>query len=152
MNVINLELKAQANNYPSLQLSDRHLCDLELIMNGGFSPLDGFMSKNDYSSVVNNMRLSDGSLWPIPITLDVDDKFVVEISSSPKISLRDKEGFVLAILEIENIWQPDLEFEANSIFGFNSVRSLYSLPFFEIPWLCTLLICHGFIIYQIIQT
>tara|TARA_S200000501_G_C20858508_1_gene758671 strand:+ start:1597 stop:3267 length:1671 start_codon:yes stop_codon:yes gene_type:complete len=117
MNQTNLELKVQANNYPSLQLSDRHLCDLELIINGGFNPLNGFMSKNDYDSVIQNMRLNNGSLWPIPITLDVDDKFVSEISKSQKIALRDKEGFVIAVLNIENIWQPDLEFEAQSVFG-----------------------------------
>ena len=113
----NLELKDQASNYPSLQLSDRHLCDLELIMNGGFNPLNGFMSKDDYESVIQNMRLNNGSLWPIPITLDVDDKFVSEISKSQKITLRDKEGFVLAVLNIEDIWQPDLELEAQSVFG-----------------------------------
>ena len=106
-----------ANNYPSLQLNDRQLCDLELIINGGFNPLCGFMNKNDYASVVENMRLDDGSLWPMPITLDVDDKFVSEISKSPMITLRDKEGFVLAILNIEDIWQPDLELEAQSVFG-----------------------------------
>ena len=112
MSKANLELKAQANNYPSLQLSDRHLCDLELIMNGGFNPLTGFMNQNDYDSVLNNMRLSDGSLWPIPITLDVDDKFLSKISNSNKITLRDKEGFIFAILKIEDIWKPDLELEA----------------------------------------
>ena len=118
----NLELKAQANNYPSLQLSDRHLCDLELIMNGGFDPLTGFMSRSDYDSVVRNMRLSDGSLWPIPITLDVNDKFLSEISNTPKIALRDKEGFVLAILKIEDIWQPDLELEAQLVFGTHDTK------------------------------
>ena len=117
MKQINLDLKAQANNYPSLQLTDRHLCDLELIMNGGFNPLNGFMSMRDYTSVIQDMRLYAGSLWPIPITLDVDDKFVSKISKSPKISLRDKEGFALAILNIEDVWQPDLELEAQSIFG-----------------------------------
>ena len=64
MEQVNLKLKAEANNYPSLHLSDRHLCDLELIINGGFDPLTGFMSQNDYDSVVSDMRLSDGSLWP----------------------------------------------------------------------------------------
>ena len=113
----NLKLKAEANNYPSLQLSDRHLCDLELIFNGGFDPLIGFMSQNDYDSVVSDMRLSDGSLWPMPITLDVDDKFAFKISNTPKIALRDKEGFILAILKIEDIWKPNLEFEAQSVFG-----------------------------------
>tara|TARA_Y100001935_G_scaffold106898_1_gene88695 strand:+ start:2981 stop:4651 length:1671 start_codon:yes stop_codon:yes gene_type:complete len=117
MEHINLELKAEANNYPSLQLSDRHLCDLELIINGGFDPLTGFMSKKDYDSVISDMRLSDGSLWSMPITLDVDDKFTSEISDTPIITLRDKEGFILAILKIEEIWKPDLEFEAQSVFG-----------------------------------
>ena len=117
MNQNNLELKAQANNYPSLQLSDRHLCDLELIMNGGFAPLSGFMSRGDYRSVINNLRLKDGSLWPIPITLDVDDKFIKKISNSPKIALRNKEGFVLAVLNIEDVWKPNLEEEAESVFA-----------------------------------
>ena len=122
MELTNLELKAQSSNYPSLQLSDRHLCDLELIMNGGFSPLDGFMSKIDYDSVIKNMRLNDESLWPIPITLDVDEKSIFNISSSPKITLRDKEGFAIALLEIEDIWQPDLELEAESVFGTNDTK------------------------------
>ncbi len=112
----NSNIKA-ASNYPSLKLNDRQLCDLELIINGGFNPLCGFMNKSDYVSVIKNMRLNDGSLWPMPITLDVDDKFVSEISNSPMITLRDKEGFVLAILNIEDIWQPDLELEAQSVFG-----------------------------------
>ena len=117
MEQVNLELKAEANNYPSLQLTDRHLCDLELVINGGFDPLTGFMPQNDYDSVVSDMRLADGSLWPMPITLDVDDKFVSEISNTPKITMRDKEGFILAILKIEDIWKPDLRFEAQSVFG-----------------------------------
>ena len=117
MEQVNLKLKAEANNYPSLQLSDRHLCDLELVINGGFDPLIGFMAQSDYYSVVSDMRLSDGSLWPMPITLDVDDKFVSKISNTPKITLRDKEGFILAILTIQDIWKPDLEFEAQSVFG-----------------------------------
>ena len=122
MNKTNLKLKEQANNYPSLQLTERHLCDLELIMNGGFSPLNGFMSKNDYDSVIKDMRLSDGSLWSMPITLDVSKDFVSKISNSPKIALRDKEGFVLAILNINDIWKPDLDLEAQSIFGTNDTK------------------------------
>ena len=117
MNKHNLELKEQANNYPSLQLSNRHLCDLELIMNGAFSPLVGFMTKNDYNFVINEMRLNNGMLWPLPITLDVDDNFISKISNSSRIALRNKEGFILAILNIEDIWQPDLELEAQSVFG-----------------------------------
>ncbi len=122
MNKPNLELKAEANNYPSLQLSNRHLCDLELVMNGGFDPLTGFMSRGDYDSVVSDMRLSNGSLWPVPITLDVNDKFVSEISTNPKIALRDKEGFILAILKVEDIWKPNLLFEAKSVFGTSDIK------------------------------
>ncbi len=122
MNKINLKLKEQANNYPSLQLSDRHLCDLELIMIGGFNPLNGFMSKSDYNSVIQNMRLNDGSLWPMPITLDVDDKFISKISKSAKIALRDKEGFILAVLSIEDVWKPNLELEAELVFGTKDIK------------------------------
>ena len=111
-----------SNDYPSLQLKDRQLCDLELIMNGGFNPLNGFMIKDDYDSVINNTRLRNGALWPIPITLDVDDDFLSKISNSPKIALRDKEGFVLAILNINDIWKPDLELEAQSIFRTNDTK------------------------------
>ena len=77
----------------------------------------GFMDKKNYDSVLKDMRLENGSLWPIPITLDVTDEFVSKISGSEKIVLRDKEGFALAILTIEDIWKPDLSFEANSIFA-----------------------------------
>ena len=58
----------EANQYSSWQLTDRQICDLELLLNGGFSPLMGFMGKADYESVLDNMRLRDGSLWPMPIT------------------------------------------------------------------------------------
>ena len=113
----NIKLKAQANNYPSWQLTDRQICDLELILNGAFHPLNEFLSQEDYNSVINRMRLKDGTLWPLPITLDVDDDFVVKISNESKITLRDKEGFALAILTISDIWKPDLDHEAQSVFG-----------------------------------
>ena len=122
MEYSNLELKAEANNYPSLHLSNRQLCDLELIMNGGFNPLDGFMCKNDYDSVISDMRLKSGSLWPIPITLDVGNEFASKVSNNNKIALRDKEGFILGILKIEDIWQPDLELEALSVFGTRDIK------------------------------
>jgi len=111
------ELKLEANDYPSWILSDRQICDLELILNGGFQPLCGFLTKDDYDSVVDKMRLKNGDLWPLPINLDVDDEFIARISSNSKIALRDKEGFVLALLTISDIWKPDLEHEAKSVFG-----------------------------------
>ncbi len=65
------ELQEASRDWPSWDLTARQVCDLELLMNGGFSPLGGFMTSAEYSSVCERMRLADGTLWPIPITLDV---------------------------------------------------------------------------------
>ena len=65
------DLRDSSRSWPSWELTPRQLCDLELLMNGGFSPLRGFMTRNDYEAVCHGMRLADGTLWPIPITLDV---------------------------------------------------------------------------------
>ncbi len=110
-------LKDESNEYPSWTLTDRQICDLELLLNGAFSPLNGFMIKNDYESVLNSMRLTNGTLWPIPITLDVSDKFAEEIKGREKITLRDKEGFALALLAVSDIWKPDLKKEASAVYG-----------------------------------
>ena len=65
------ELHASSRDWPSWDLTPRQLCDLELLLNGGFSPLRGFMTRADYEDVCEKMRLADGTLWPIPIVLDV---------------------------------------------------------------------------------
>ena len=101
----------------SLTLNDRQLCDIELILNGGFLPLKGFLNKKNYLSVCNDMKLTNGSIWPMPITLDVSKKMVDEIGNSTKIVLRDKEGFALAKLNIEDIWIPDRNLESEQVFG-----------------------------------
>ncbi len=69
------KLKIEAGNLPSWDLTPRQVCDLELLMNGGFYPLKGFLTEADYNGVVENMRTADGTLWPMPITLDVSEKF-----------------------------------------------------------------------------
>ena len=69
------ELKARSREWPSWDLTARQLCDLELLLSGGFSPLPGFMTRADYEGVCHNMRLSSGLLWPMPITLDVTEDF-----------------------------------------------------------------------------
>src|SRR6266568_3698830 len=69
------ELKSQSSDFHSWDLTARHIRDLELLLNGGFSPLRGFMTKADYEGVCHNMKLSSGVLWPIPITLDVTESF-----------------------------------------------------------------------------
>lgn len=111
------EFKSLLINYESWTLTDRQVCDLELILNGGFSPLKGFLNKKDYDSVVKNMRLADETLWPMPITLDITKEISDKLSQGTKLVLRDKEGFPLAILHIGDIWEPDLKAEAKAVFG-----------------------------------
>ena len=114
---MNEKLKKDASKYKSWVLRDRQICDLEMILNGAFSPLNGFLNKEDYENVLTAMRLSDGSVWPMPITLDVNSKFSKSISIGDNITLKDKEGFSIAVLEVENKWEPDLYKEAELIFG-----------------------------------
>jgi len=118
---MNKKFKKDASKYKSWVLRDRQICDLEMILNGGFSPLNGFLNKENYENVLIDMRLSDGSVWPMPITLDVNSKFSKSISIGENITLKDKEGFSIAVLEVENKWEPDLFKEAELIFGTKDV-------------------------------
>jgi sulfate adenylyltransferase len=111
------QLKEESRDWPSWDLSPRQLCDLELLLNGAFSPLRGFMNRKDYESVCESMRLADGTLWPMPITLDVDEKTAKELAPGGTLALRDPEGVMLAKLEIEDVWQPDMKDEALKVFG-----------------------------------
>jgi sulfate adenylyltransferase len=116
------ELKAQSREYPSWDLTARQSCDLELLLSGGFSPLRGFMSRPDYDGVCHNMRLKSGVLWPMPITLDVTETFAKTLKpGSSKIALRDPEGVMLAVLSVEDVWQPDRAAEAKAVFNSTSV-------------------------------
>jgi sulfate adenylyltransferase len=115
------ELKAHSKDWPSWDLTARQLCDLELLMSGGFSPLRGFLNRADYEGVCHNMRLADGTLWPIPITLDVTEDFAKKLTAgSSKIALRDPEGVMLAVLHVEDVWQPDRKAEAQAVFNSTS--------------------------------
>lgn len=110
-------VKADAVDYPSWDLTDRQLCDLELLANGGFSPLEGFMGQRDYDGVVSDMRLADGTLWPVPITLDVSEAFATTVQAGDRVALRDPEGVILAILTVSDLWRPDREREAERVYG-----------------------------------
>jgi sulfate adenylyltransferase len=115
------ELKAESREWPSWDLTPRQLCDLELLMSGGFSPLRGFMTKADYEGVRDKMRLASGVLWPIPITLDVKEEFAKSLKPGhSKIALRDPEGVMLGVLHVQEVWQPDREAEAKAVFGTTS--------------------------------
>ncbi len=98
-------------------LTQRQLCDIELLLNGAFSPLQGFLSEEDYTSVVDNMRLQDGTLWPVPVTLDVSEQFAESISGKSHIALCDPEGVLIANLEVSDIYIPDKDQEALQVYG-----------------------------------
>ena len=112
-------LQEEAVSLKNIVLSNRQVCDIELILNKAFNPLDGFMNKNDYENVLKNMRLANNSLWPIPITLDASYSFIKDnnLKANKKIALRDKEGFLIAIMTIKDIWKIDKEKEANYVYG-----------------------------------
>jgi len=113
------ELRAASQAWPSWDLTPRQLCDLELLANGGFSPLTGFMTRRDYEAVRDDMRLASGTLWPMPITLDVPEAFAQGLSAGATIALRDAEGVMLGVLHVEDLWTPDRELEARRVFGSN---------------------------------
>ncbi len=114
------ELKAHSKEWPSWDLTGRQVCDLELLMSGGFSPLRGFMTRADYEGVCKNMRLARGVIWPMPITLDVTEAFAKTLTPGSRVALRDGEGVMLAVLSVEDIWQPDRKAEAEQVFGTTS--------------------------------
>jgi sulfate adenylyltransferase len=133
------EYKEKSASLISMVLNNRQLCDIELILNGAFSPLNGFLGKSDYESVLNNIKLSNGEIWPIPIMLDVDEEFITtnSIDKGTEIALREKEGFLIGILTVSDIWTPDKKIEAEAIYKttnthhpgvnhlFNSTKNIY---------------------------
>ena len=110
------EEKKAAANFASWDLTPRQICDLELLLNGGFSPLKGFLNEEDYNSVLEDMRLKDGSLWPIPITLDVSKEFSKNLKIGEKVALRNLEGVILATIQVDAKWSPDKFWEADKVF------------------------------------
>ena len=111
------ELRACSRDWPSWDLTPRQLCDLELLLSGAFSPLAGFLRKAEYERVCRELRLPDGTLWPIPITLDIPDHLAERLSVGAVLALRDAEGVMLAALHVEDLWCPDREGEAEAVFG-----------------------------------
>jgi sulfate adenylyltransferase len=110
-------LKKIAHDLSDITLSDHHLCDFELMATGAFSPLDGFMVRADYESVVDRMQLQDGTLWPVPVCLDISENKARSLEAGQSVALRDPEGFLLGLLHVADIWQIDKEREAQTIFS-----------------------------------
>ncbi len=110
-------LKKLSSTMPDIILNHRQICDFELLTTGGFSPLTGFMTQIDYESVLDRMRLGSGELWPIPICLDIPENLAASLETGQSVTLRDPEGFLLGILDIQDIWPLDLEKEALAIYN-----------------------------------
>ncbi|MEO8503472.1 MAG: bifunctional sulfate adenylyltransferase/adenylylsulfate kinase [Acidobacteriota bacterium] len=110
-------LRNEALHLKSWDLDSRQTCDLELLLNGGFTPLGGFLGRQDYESVLQRSRLVDGTLWPIPVTLDVDKEFAAGLALGERIVLRHAEGMALAVLTVSDRWTPDRAAEARAVLG-----------------------------------
>ncbi len=111
------ELARSSRDWLSWDLTPHQLCDLELLLNGAFSPLRGFMTQRDFDPVCQSMRLGDGTLWPTPITLDVPEQVANDLAPGTSLALRDPEGVMLAALHVEDVWKPDRVAEAERVFG-----------------------------------
>ena len=114
------QLEEEAEKLPAILLTERHLCDLELILNGGFSPLEGFMNEKDYNGVVEKLRLADGALFSMPICLDVTKQHIERLKIKPgaRVTLRDfRDDRNLAILTVDDVYKPDKQKEAKEVFG-----------------------------------
>jgi sulfate adenylyltransferase len=114
------EMKATAKDHASLTLDERGLCDLELLAVGGFSPLRGFLGRSDYERVVGEMRLADGTLWPLPVTLPVQPGGGVDVAKT--VALRDVYGNLLAFLHVEEVYPFDKEAEAQGAYGSTDLK------------------------------
>ena len=110
-------LKEESLEWPSWDLTPRQLCDLELLLCGAFSPLQGFMNRADYDGVCTRMRLANGLLWPIPITLDVAEEVASRLETGSRLALRDPEGEMLAVLHVGDRWELDRESKAQAVYG-----------------------------------
>ncbi len=115
-------LRNESRDFASWDLTPRQMNDIELLMNGSFSPLTGFLGKADYESVRDDMRLADGTLWPMPITLDVTEEFAQGLTPGDKVALRDPEGVMLAVITVGDVWEPDRSEEAEKVFGTTSTE------------------------------
>ncbi len=110
-------LKELSFSLPDITLNERQLCDLELLATGAFSPLEGFMCRSDYESVLDRMRLQNDLLWPIPVCLDIPEIQAKSLESGQSVTLRDPEGFLLAVLHIDDMWPMDREKEAALVYN-----------------------------------
>jgi sulfate adenylyltransferase len=108
-----------------ITLTPRQVSDLDMILNKGFDPLKTFLNEEDYKSVVDDMRLSDGTVWPMPIVLSVDDKKYEQLKKQKKVVLKDQTGIPLVIMDLDEIYEPDLEKECEKVYGTTDTNHPY---------------------------
>ena len=104
-----------AGTYPTIRLTPRQNHDLELLAVGAFSPLDRFMGQADYSAVINNMRLADGTVWPVPITLNIEKEDLPE--EGDWVTLRDVHNQIMAVMKLEEVFRFNWQEEAQKVYG-----------------------------------
>ncbi len=113
-------LARYAASLPSIQLSERTICDLELLATGAFSPLETFMNRADYETVLNEMRLANKKIFPIPVTLAIEDAAMARVGKP--IALKDSQNYLLAILDVEDVYEWSAEDLARKVFGTTDSR------------------------------
>lgn len=125
-------LRREAVGFASVDLGRRQLCDLELLLTRAFYPLEGYLGREDYERVLDDMRLADGALWAMPVCLDVPEAVAQSLRPGVPLALRDSEGFMLAVLHVQDVWKPDKAREARALYGtddpaaHDGVRRLYN--------------------------
>lgn len=100
-------LKQEAFGAPSIELDWRQQCELEMLMSGAYSPLTGFMTRAQCARIETSRQLENGSFWPVPVTLTCPPRRAAGIAAGARVALRDGEGFMLAMLSVEDVWEDD---------------------------------------------
>lgn len=113
-------LRSHASRLPSIHLSERSVCDLEMLATGGFSPLMGFVGKEDYRRILDEMRLADGHLFPIPIALPLEPQTGIRLDQD--VALRNTKNELLAIITVEEIYEWDFDETAQKLLGTQDLR------------------------------
>ncbi len=119
------EIRVESRDWASWDLTPRQTLELELLTSGAYSPLRGYMTSSEYDRVLREMRLPDGVFWPMPFVLDISEQFAEGVNAGDKITLRDQEGVMLAVLHVEDKWTPDQDAELMALFGTKDPTNRY---------------------------
>ena len=116
------------HKYNIITMNKRQECDFELLVNGGFNPLKGFLKKDDYEEVVDNMRLKSGQLWTMPITLSISEEEATKLGNEEYVLLENETGLLLGLMDIkekDSIYKPDISKEALKVYGADDINHPY---------------------------